>query len=912
MAVHCLCATLCYLSGRITRMFRPLPVQTCVGLVLLLMAGPPAWAQRAGAVAGTVNASTGAPLAGATVEIRNPATGFVQATTTDTDGSYLIADVAVDGTYELRATLNGFSTAVRSNVSLARDPRPTVAFVLYAASAEALVVTGRTPTLSTERSTVQQTIGDRLVHDLPLVGRDFIALASLTAGFTGNPIAPSPLGQQYWSNNVLVDGASHFSKWRGAPRTFYSGYGLESIRDMQVLTSQFSAEYGEALASVTMAQTNSGTNTIHGSVLFFGQAGVLNDIPAFAPEKLPFQSERYGATIGGPIVKDRTHFFASYEGRRQRSSNIVVSPASVGAKARNDEDEHLLFLKVDHKGGDRDLLTARYNGQWFDWHNEPGGISLAGSGIGYTNDVHTLLVSDTMLLSNRVINQVRFQFARYTDIRQDLNPSLYVVRAGYSAEGGTLGPFGFGARPEDTWEAADALSYRAGSHALKFGGGLKHVADHNESLPYGRGAYFFAGDPVLFPKPFAFVQGLAASDALAAADPRSLAGYGFAQDDWTVAPSVTANVGVRYDLERTSGVRRFDVPTDKNNVQPRLGLAWEAVPGRTVVRAGLGLYTQQQLLGYINRVQLEGSDGTATLSLTPASSLMPTYPGVLGTAAIAQTARDIVVADPGFRNPYSMQATVGVEQTVLGMQVAANLVYLRGHALMSIVDTNAPASNPKLSTRSVSQADATRPFVPVPGGVRKVVALGNDGNSWYRALQVKLDRSAGSLQGMASYTLARAEDQANYVLPEDSRNLEAEKGPADNDVRHNLSTGLTWQIPGHRRGLNNVSLSGFGVFRSSRPYTIIWGDDRNGTSQNDARPGGRNTGKGGTFRTVDLALVKRFRVTGKTIDARVEAFNLLSTTNYDEYVGALNSPLFGRPVTAFPRRRIQLAAVVRY
>src|SRR6185295_16374098 len=104
----------------------------------------------------------------------------------------------------------------------------------------ALVVTGRVATLEHDRATVQQTVGEALVHALPLVGRDYLALASLTAGFTGSSIAPSPQGQIYWSNNVLVDGASAFSKWRGAARTFYSGYGLESIREVQVLTSQFS------------------------------------------------------------------------------------------------------------------------------------------------------------------------------------------------------------------------------------------------------------------------------------------------------------------------------------------------------------------------------------------------------------------------------------------------------------------------------------------------------------------------------------------------------------------------------------------------------------------------------------------------------------------------------------------------
>src|SRR6185295_14567869 len=100
--------------------------------------------------------------------------------------------------------------------------------------------------------------------------------------FTGHPNFPSPQGQMFWSNNVLVDGASHFSKWRSAARTFYSGYGLESIKDVHVLSNRFSAEFGESLATVTSAVTKSGTNEFHGSGLLFVQNDALNWTPAFA------------------------------------------------------------------------------------------------------------------------------------------------------------------------------------------------------------------------------------------------------------------------------------------------------------------------------------------------------------------------------------------------------------------------------------------------------------------------------------------------------------------------------------------------------------------------------------------------------------------------------------------------------
>ena len=193
-----------------------------------------------------------------------------------------------------------------------------------------------------------------------------------------------------------------------------------------------------------------------------------------------------------------------------------------------------------------------------------------------------------------------------------------------------------------------------------------------------------------------------------------------------------------------------------------------------------------------------------------------------------------------------------------------------------------------------------------------MVTLGNLGRSWYHALQVKADRSIGPLQAMASYTLSHAEDMLNYQLPEDSRNVDAEKARANADVRHNLTVGATWAIPGSNGLLRDWTLSGIGVFRSARPYTITWGDDRNGTTQNDARPDGRNTASTDSYQNVDLALTRRFGWGSRAVEARGEAFNVFNTTNYDEYIGALLSPYYARPVSAFPKRRLQFAAILRF
>jgi hypothetical protein len=264
-----------------------------------------------------------------------------------------------------------------------------------------------------------------------------------------------------------------------------------------------------------------------------------------------------------------------------------------------------------------------------------------------------------------MLNQVRFQFSRYEDVRRDLQPGLYINRSGYSLEGGFLGPFGFGVSPENTWEAANVLSYRRGRHGYRIGGGAKYVRAHNETLGYGRGAYFFAGPPSSAPAPYAFVQGFGTESA-ATADPRSLSIHGFVQDDWAVASGLTVNYGVRYDVERISNVLHFGASADTNNVQPRVGVAWQVFPGRTIVRGGAGIYSQQQLLGYISRVELEGVDGTTLLTLAPESSAMPVFPNVLPSTLSVLPPRDIVILDSGFRNPRSVQMMIGVDHPMAG------------------------------------------------------------------------------------------------------------------------------------------------------------------------------------------------------------------------------------------------------
>jgi hypothetical protein len=873
----------------------------------LLAAHPAGAAQGVGAtIEGRVVDDAGAPVDGVTVTALNPATGFQRMTTTGDDGRFVLAGLPVEGVFDVRAEKPGFAATVRQGVAVRPDQVLSIDFTLRVAAQDTIGVTAASAPLERADVSLRQTVDEDLIRALPVARRGFLPLASLAAGLTGHPDFPNPHGQVFWTNNVLVDGVSHFSKWRSAARSFSSGVPLEAVRQVQVLTALYSAEFGEGLASITSVTTRAGTNEWHGSALLFGRHHALDAPPVFSARKPAANGQQYGFSLGGPLVANRTHLFTSYEGRRSREHNIVVSPVALNAQVPDDEDEHLLFARVDHQYGDR-LLMARYNGERFRWHHEPGGIAVPGSGTAYGTNAHSVLLTAGLPLSPRTLHEPRFQISRYVHNRRDLQPSVFISQAGLSTAGGALGPFGFDADPEDTLEGRDALSHSWRAHTVRAGGGIKYVRARNSSLPFGRGAYFLAGA-----QPYLFMQGLAPAPSAAVAEPHSLSGFVFAQTDWSLR-DVRMNLGLRYDIERVSHIRGYDLRADINNVQPRSSVAWDvAGRGRTVVRGGFGVYAQQHLLYPINRVQLEGVDGAILLTLTPGSPLFPRFPAALSSVPAQLPPRDIHQVAPDFRNPYALQASGGVQRAFFGGIVSADYVYLAGRDLISLIDVNAPASLAKPAQRTVEQADATRPFTPAIGGLRKVITLGNEGRSWYHALEVKFERTVGPLHVLASYTRSRAEDMGNYELPEDSRNLQAEKAPAAADVPHSIAAAFDWIVPGSTPLTRGWSVSGIGLFRSSRPYTISWGDDRAGTTQNDARPGGRNTARTGAYRTVDLAVTKRFRRDAMTIDARAQAFNALNATNYDQYVGELVSPLYGRPISAFPPRQLELAAIVRF
>ena len=249
---------------------------------------------------------------------------------------------------------------------------------------------------------------------------------------------------------------------------------------------------------------------------------------------------------------------------------------------------------------------------------------LPGSGIRYRNDVHTALLTATQLVSTSHPEPgCDFRFARYMDRRTDLQPSVYVTsRAGYSHEGATLGPYGFGADPEDTYEGADTLSLTSDRHAVKAGRRVRsYVRAHNEAMPYGRGAYYFAGAPAEYPQPYAFVQ---ASPTTVEARPSIRAASRRSRSCRTSCASrarLTLNYGLRYDIEKISNVEQLRRRhSDCNNLQPRFERHRGRLRPRILgARRRRALHAAAPAATTSTVSELEGPDGLALITPDAAS-----------------------------------------------------------------------------------------------------------------------------------------------------------------------------------------------------------------------------------------------------------------------------------------------------
>jgi outer membrane receptor protein involved in Fe transport len=901
--------------------------------LLLLGSAGAASAQTAdtASIRGRVTDANGTALAGVTATLEDTRTGASRTATSGSNGEYTIGTVPVGGSWRLTFARSGFSNTSEGPFVLRAGETATLNARLSPQLSEAVTVSGTAEHVRTDSPELGTRLDETALRNIPVAGRKITSLPLLNAAVrpargTGDLFLNNTLfvvnGGGRRQTSYTIDGSTANDSW--GRQTIFTNIPLSAVHELSVLTNPFSAEYGRTTGSVLNVVTRSGTNDLSGDVVALYRPASLQSSAPVTHIDADDELKQFSATIGGPIIRDRTHFFAAFEFNDQDRDSVITSALAPGVYTGSYR-QTLAMLRVDHALGDANHLFARANLDRFRDTNPAdvvGGVTLPSAGRTFRRETSSLQLSDTMLISASIFNEARAIAQRGAPITafEPLHPSTQFVRPGVSTEGESRQAN----LHNDQYQLADTVSWIAGAHSLRFGVDALHSSSGGNGQEFG--APFSLGQ-------FTFKTGISPTiptSSLTIADvARYTQSFGnatysfdddlyalFVQDDWRPFQSLTVNAGLRYDHQKLTG--------DSNNVAPRLGFAWTPRTD-TVVRGGYGVFYSQIQTNTDAAWELAGPTGFFNFSVAPTQLGFPTslQPVTTFPTGANVPARDITIR-PGeaayysqffdvsklrfypseLQNPRTQQATLGFERELFAHWfLAVDGVVAHTTEIPWNLDANAPDVFPRTlagATRTAAAADATRPIAPVPNGYRRILVTTNFGESKYRGVQLNARRTFNDRAGvLASYTWSHA-----------TNNVEADAPGGDpNDVN---ARGAEWAdslLDQRHRGVLtawhalpfDVIVGGVATAASGRPFNLTTGADNNADGANTDRPViggkvvGRNAGKGTSVFSLDAFLEKRFPVGGRDFSVRAEGFNL---TNRENVVG--RNAVFGNNTNGQP------------
>jgi outer membrane receptor protein involved in Fe transport len=919
-------------------------MRTAVPIVMLALCsavGPRASAQEAvnyASVAGRVTDPQGSAVAGADVTARHLQTNVKAATVTDQDGRFRFPFLKI-GPYEVLVGKEGFKAA-RLSLSLNAGSAFQLPMALEVGSVEEnITVTGEAPVLETARSQIAGTVSSAEAAALPMNGRNFLDLGLLVAGVSPTNVASTQLfaetsavpgsgisvgSQRNFSNSFIVDGVSANDDAAGL-----SGIPLavESVEQFQVITSGGQAELGRALGGYVNVVTRSGANTLHGSVYEFLRDDSLNAANPLLGRTLPMHQNQYGLSLGGPLIRDRTFFFANVEQRDLTQSGLTtIAPANVGIiNARLDATAYpgsavatgvypnpvhstLGLAKLDHQAG-RHQLSLRYSFYRVTADNSrgAGGLNAPSASGGLHNLDHSLSLGSTWALSGRTVNETRVQFAHGGLEAPPTDPVGPAVSISGIAAFGTLSGSPT-RRTNRLLEAVNTLSHQSGAHALRAGVDFLY---NDTTITYPRsvrGSYSFSSLASFLSGTYnnaGFTQTF--GDPVVAQGNPNL-GL-FLQDEWHAGARLTLNAGVRYDLQRLE-----TIDTDTDNVSPRVGFAWTPWSSRrTVIRGSAGLfYDRVPLRALANAILSAGNTSDlsrlqqTSVSLSPTQTGAPRFPAILPAAVPSGILPNLTTMDRQMQNAHSTQASAEIEHQIGGsFTVSAGYVYLRGSDLIISINQNVPGCV------AVGTNNGCRPNPAFANNSQ----YSPEARSTYHGLHLSvLQRPASWGYYRVSYTLSKARNNVGeffFSSPIDPFDLEKDWGRSDDDQRHRLVVHTavnTSRAPGTTPWTHlshGLQLSGMLQYYSALPLNITSGlTTVQGTAGRPVVDGEfipRNAGTGPDFFSVNLRLSRTFPVRGRArIEALAEVFNLTNRENVVALNGNFGAGAYpGNPSATF-------------
>ena len=985
-----------------------------------------------GVIRGRVQDASGAVVVGAAVTVVNEATNETRATTSGDAGAFALAELA-PGAWRVEIGAPGHKTHVQRVVLAVNQERRADAQLQVGALTDRVEVSAPVADVRRDSPAVGTVVENRQILDMPLDGRNFLELALLapgtvpaaqgSAGSVRGDFSFSVNGGREDFNSFLLDGADNVD-----PKLNTTGVRppVDAIREFEVLTSTPDAAHGRQAASQISVVMKSGTNQLQGTAYTFIRNGALDATNYFAPKGEPdpeYRRAQSGFSIGGPIVRDRTFFFADYEATRADEGITRIStvptdaarnalPASlthpvgraiaalypspnrttqvgnyVASPTQRDRTDHFDVRSDTAFGGALDVM-ARYSfadRRLFEPFSGPGFSSLPGYGSDVARRGQNVVASATHILSPNLLNDTRIGFNRvsagvFPEEGSALNRNVglpepwanprdaglsLITVSGYSPIGHEYNNPQSSAT--NTIHIADTLTWTRGNHLVKAGFDGRLIRQDAFRDVQARGSLTFTGAFTGSPL-VDLLSGLPTFTTLATVDnPQRLRTESYAwfvQDSYRVRPNVTLSAGLRYDLTSppvdvddratlydpqsgalvpvgTAGLSRAGYDADRNNWAPRIGAAWTIdAAATTVLRGAYGIHYNHSALApseglyfsapYFNFAAFFTSPlGLVTLSDPfPRNFPIPTPNPAFGVQ------RDL-------RTPFLHEFNVTLQRQ-LGATRVAEVAYVgsRGRNLIAAKDIN----QPRPSTAPLNLRPDPR--------FADITFLESRARSEFDSLQARFQqRYAFGCTMLVAYTLGRSMDDASGFFtsagdpnfPQDSNTLDAEWGRSSFDVRHRLSVSFSYDLP------LDFTISGIVQMQSGRPFTVallpevdnsntgrsslgFGGNDRPNVTGNAAATNqgpaqwfnttafampafgtfgnaGRNILEGPGYQNVNLALLKRVPLRGRTsLQLRAEAFNLLNRANFDLPDNFYGSPTFGQILSAGAPRHIQFGA----
>jgi hypothetical protein len=944
-------------------------VRRMLAVVALLAVPVLGYAQEA-TLTGAVSDSTGGVLPGVTVTAVNQATGNRFTTVTDERGIYRIP--ARVGAYEITAELQGFTTVQRTGINLLAGQTASVDLQLAPSTVqETVTVTAEAPLINVTNSSLGGNVDPRQVQELPVSGRNWMQLAVLAPGSRTNSLnATTPLPDRNDGENrefqLNIDGqqVSGDIGAGGQPR-----YSQDSIAEFQFLSNRFDATQGRSSGVQVNVITKSGSNNFTGLLRGNFRHDRFNAEEPVLKRTIPINNQQLSTAVGGPIVLDKLHYFGNFEYEREPKSSIWNTPyPAFNIELHGKQTVKMGGGRVDYQLSPSMRVMGKGSAGRF---YQPFGAPAANNHPASTNDTHEInnegIGQFTQVLSSRALNEVKVGYAYFKFENSGLTHwSNHWQKANGITTGSPRIQFtGFNNTPNQylpryqdqrVWSFRDdfTFSYDAGGrHDVRTGA---EYLDRNQIQANCRqcgGIIDARGGPrpndaalqAIFPDAFnvdtwnlAALSPITRSYVIGVGDfvvPVPSQKFGvWAQDDWKLTDTLTLNLGLRYDLGLNIFAndveflpwQRAGRPNDTDNIQPRVGFAWQ-VNDRTVIRGGSGLYYGDALGG--DQSFARGNPQIAQIRITndnrpnfaadplngrPLPSLnealqsfchVNNRPGCIIRDALEVTGPpEMMKVQRTFQNSIGFQRQMG---SVMAFE--ADYIFSKGSNEKDVVDNVNLTYNPATGVNYPFSDVARRPF-PEWGVVSMMT---HNGRSEYHALQTQLQkRFSQNWQASLTYTLASLKvadsppvSGLEFVPFATAPDLGGEFGPAQDDQRHRLVFNGIWQV-GKGFQVSGMHFMAAGI----RMETNYGGDLRNTGADFSMRlrPNGTIVPLNSVFapaqNRTDIRFQQRIPLPGgMSLDGIADVFNVFNRANYT--ISAIeSSPDYLRP-TAGQYRTVQ-------